>query len=197
MRKLKNEELGRKTVHEFKGSDKTPLVLVLDNVRSLNNVGSAFRTADAFLVEAIYLCGVTGTPPDKEIHKTALGATDTVQWKYFKTTVEAITDLKNKGYTVCSIEQADKAVYLNEFNVVQGNKYALVFGNEVYGVEEEIIANSDVVIEIPQLGTKHSLNISVSIGIVVWDLFKNSIKNDKVKTLYVLCALYVLKGCFI
>lgn len=149
-----------------------PLVLVLDNVRSLNNVGSAFRTADAFLLEAIYLCGVTGTPPDKDIHKTALGATETVAWKHFKTTLEAIEELKKQDYIVCSVEQAEEAAYLNEFNIEKEKKYALVFGNEVYGVEQEVVDKSDHVIEIPQLGTKHSLNISVSIGIVAWDFFQ-------------------------
>ena len=172
MRKLKNEELERISIPEFKEAIKTPIILVLDNVRSLNNVGSAFRTADAFLLEGIYLCGVTGIPPDKEIHKTALGATETVNWKHFKTTTEAVQELISDGYNVCSVEQADNATTLDQFIVDKENKYALVFGNEVYGVEQEIISMSKHVIEIPQLGTKHSLNIAVSIGIVVWELFR-------------------------
>ncbi|MFL5753681.1 MAG: TrmH family RNA methyltransferase [Bacteroidia bacterium] len=172
MRKLRNEELGRKTANEFKVAVKTPLILVLDNVRSLNNVGSAFRTADSFLLEGIYLCGVTGTPPDKDIHKTALGAEQTVEWKHFNTTMEALSELKKNAYVICSVEQAKEATYLDHFPVKKGEKYALIFGNEVYGVEQEVVGNSDHVIEIPQLGSKHSLNISVSIGIVVWDFFK-------------------------
>jgi 23S rRNA (guanosine2251-2'-O)-methyltransferase len=172
MRKLKTGELGRKTAEEFRNSEKVPLIIVLDNVRSLNNVGSAFRTADSFLCEAIFLCGVTGTPPDKDIHKTALGATDTVSWKHFKTTLEALEELRKQGFIICSIEQAEQATYLNEFEVEAGKKYALIFGNEVYGVEQEVVSSSDHVIEIPQSGTKHSLNISVSIGIVVWDFFQ-------------------------
>jgi 23S rRNA (guanosine2251-2'-O)-methyltransferase len=172
MRKLKNEELERISIKEFKEAVKIPIILVLDNVRSLNNVGSAFRTADAFLLEGIYLCGVTGIPPDKEIHKTALGATETVNWKHFRTTREAIHDLVSDGYIICSVEQAENATHLHEFVTDKKNKYALVFGNEVYGVEQEIISLSRHVIEIPQLGTKHSLNISVSIGIVVWEIFR-------------------------
>ncbi len=171
MRKLANEELNRKSLDEFKNSSKTPLVILLDNVRSLNNVGSVFRTADAFLLESIYLCGITGTPPNKEIQKTALGATESVTWKYTPTTVEAIAELRNEGYLICSIEQAEKSTLLNNFTPSKGQKVALVFGNEVKGVEQEVIDLSDHVIEIPQVGTKHSLNISVSVGIVVWDLF--------------------------
>ena len=172
MRKLKNEELERISIPEFKEALKTPVIIVLDNVRSLNNVGSAFRTADAFLLKGIYLCGVTGIPPDKEIHKTALGATETVSWKHFKTTGDAVQELISDGYTICSVEQAEDSTPLDKFIVDKRNKYALVFGNEVYGVEQEIISMSQNVIEIPQLGTKHSLNIAVSIGIVVWELFR-------------------------
>lgn len=172
MRKLLNEELNRKSVDEFKSSSKTPIVIVLDNVRSLNNVGSVFRTADAFLVEAIYLCGITGTPPNKDIQKTALGSTETVEWKYFKTTLEAVAELKQSSYNVYSIEQAQSAIMLNDFIPVKGQKLAVVFGNEVKGVQQEVIDASMGVIEIPQVGTKHSLNIAVSVGVVTWDLFQ-------------------------
>lgn len=171
MRKLLNEELNRKSVDEFKSSSKTPIVIVLDNVRSLHNVGSVFRTADAFLIEAIYLCGITGTPPNKDIQKTALGSTDTVAWKHFKTTTEAIQELQLRNYPVYSIEQAESAVMLNQFTPGNKNGLAVVFGNEVKGVQQEVIDMSNAVIEIPQIGTKHSLNISVSVGVVVWDLY--------------------------
>jgi len=171
MRKLENAELGRKSVEEFKGSSKTPVIIVLDNVRSLNNVGSVFRTADAFLVEAVYLCGITGTPPHKEIQKTALGATESVAWKYFNTTLDALKELNENEYIVYSIEQAESAIMLNNFMPSKKQKIAIVFGNEVKGVDQEVIDASEDVIEIPQLGTKHSLNISVSVGVVMWDLF--------------------------
>lgn len=170
MRKLQNSELSRKSIDEFKEASKTPIIIVLDNVRSLNNVGSVFRTADAFLVEAVYLCGITGCPPNKEIQKTALGATDSVLWKYFKTTLEAIEELKRAEYAVYAIEQTEAAVMLNDFIPEKENKIAIVFGNEVKGVEQEVVDVCTRVIEIPQLGTKHSLNISVSVGIVVWDV---------------------------
>jgi tRNA G18 (ribose-2'-O)-methylase SpoU len=172
MRKLANEELQRKSIEEFRGAGKTPVIIVLDNVRSLNNVGSVFRTADAFLVEAVYLCGITGTPPHKEIQKTALGATESVTWKYFKSTLEAVEELKASGYTVYAIEQAESAIMLNNFMPSKRQKLATIFGNEVKGVEQEVIDASTDVIEIPQVGTKHSLNISVSVGIVMWDLFR-------------------------
>lgn len=171
MKKLTNAELDRKSVEEFKDAPKTPVVIVLDNVRSLNNVGSVFRTADAFLVEAVYLCGITGIPPHKEIQKTALGATESVSWKYFKTTLEAIEELKQANYLVYAIEQAQSAIMLNNFMPNKRQKLAIIFGNEVNGVEQEVIDASEDVIEIPQVGTKHSLNISVSVGIVMWDLF--------------------------
>jgi 23S rRNA (guanosine2251-2'-O)-methyltransferase len=171
MRKLSMDDLNRKTAEEFKKASKLPVVIVLDNVRSMNNVGSVFRTADAFLVHAIYLCGVTATPPHREIQKTALGATETVTWKHFETTMEAITFLKNEGYKIYAVEQADKSVMLDEFIPAQGNM-ALVFGNEVSGVEQAVIDVCDTCIEIPQFGTKHSLNISVSAGIVVWEIQK-------------------------
>jgi 23S rRNA (guanosine2251-2'-O)-methyltransferase len=169
--KLKNEELNRLSVNEFKDAQKQPLIIVLDNVRSLNNVGSAFRTGDAFLIEEIILCGVTGTPPNKEIEKTALGATSTVKWTHFKTTLEAIENLKQKNYSCYAVEQATKSIALNDFKC-SNEKLALVFGNEVYGVEQDVIDACTGVIEIPQLGTKHSLNISVSIGIVLWEILK-------------------------
>jgi 23S rRNA (guanosine2251-2'-O)-methyltransferase len=169
--KLSMEDLGRMSANEFKASKKNRVVVVLDNIRSLNNVGSAFRTADAFLIEAIYLCGVTGTPPKPEIEKTALGATETVNWKYFKTTQEAITDLKSHNYLIASIEQAKHSVMLNQFQKPD-KAIALVFGNEVYGVEQSIIDGSDICLEIPQFGTKHSFNVSVSMGIVLWEILR-------------------------
>lgn len=171
MRKLLNEELERKSVEEFKMSSKTPVIIVLDNVRSLNNVGSAFRTADAFLVEAVYLCGITGQPPNKEIQKTALGATESVFWKYFENTLDAVAELKANKYIVYAIEQTESAIMLNNFMPSKKQKIAIIFGNEVKGVEQDVIDASEDVIEIPQIGTKHSLNISVSVGIVMWDLF--------------------------
>lgn len=172
MKKLLNEELERKSVDEFKNASKTPIIIVLDNVRSLNNVGSVFRTADAFLIEAIYLCGITGTPPHKEIQKTALGATESVSWNYFKTTLEAVAELKQNNYSVYAIEQTEQSVMLSDFKPSKDQKLAVIFGNEVKGVEQEVINASKGVIEIPQVGTKHSLNIAVSVGVVVWDLFQ-------------------------
>jgi len=172
MRKLANEELERKSVTEFQHAVKTPIIIVLDNVRSLNNVGSVFRTADAFLIEAIYLCGITGTPPHKEIQKTALGATESVEWNYFKTTQQAVEELKQNNYLIYAIEQAEQAIMLSDFKPQKDQKLAVVFGNEVKGVEQEVINLSTGVIEIPQIGTKHSLNIAVSVGVVVWDLFQ-------------------------
>jgi 23S rRNA (guanosine2251-2'-O)-methyltransferase len=170
MRKLANEELNRKTVEEFRTSEKTPLILVLDNVRSLNNIGSVFRTGDAFLVEAIYLCGITATPPHKDIQKTALGATESVNWRHFRSTLEAVDELK-ATHKVYAIEQAENSIMLDKFMPEEGRKLAVVFGNEVKGVDQQVIDGCDGCIEIPQLGTKHSLNIAVSAGIVVWDLF--------------------------
>ena len=169
MKKLSMEELNRLTVEEYKKKDKAPLVIVLDNVRSLNNVGSAFRTSDAFLIKKIYLCGITGKPPHREIQKTALGATESVDWEYFDNTLAAIKNLKENGYIICSFEQTDQSVSLHTFTPKKERDYALIFGNEVFGVEESIIRESDQVIEIPQLGTKHSLNVSVSMGIAIWD----------------------------
>lgn len=171
-RKLKNEELNRISIDQFKSTDKTPIIIVLDNIRSLNNIGSVFRTADAFLIEAVYLCGITATPPHREIQKTALGATETVEWKYFKTTADAIKTLKENNYKITAIEQTENSTMLNEFNINSNEKLAVIFGNEVRGVEQEVIDLSDTVIEIPQYGTKHSLNISVSCGIIIWDVFQ-------------------------
>jgi 23S rRNA (guanosine2251-2'-O)-methyltransferase len=171
-RKLKNEELKRISVDEFKSTTKTPIVIVLDNIRSLNNIGSVFRTADAFLIEAVYLCGITATPPHREIQKTALGATESVVWQQFSSTTEALKELKNNNFKIAAIEQAENSTMLNDFNLNKDEKLAVIFGNEVKGVEQEAINLSDVVIEIPQYGTKHSLNISVSAGVVIWDLYQ-------------------------
>jgi len=172
MRKLKNEELGRLTVEEFKQTHKTPIAIVLDNIRSLNNIGSVFRTGDGFCIEKVYLCGITATPPNKDIHKTALGATESVAWKYEEDTMNAIMELKNEGFKILSVEQAEGSTKLHEFKVNANEKYALVFGHEVKGVAQNVLDASDICIEIPQYGTKHSFNISVSVGIVLWDLFK-------------------------
>lgn len=171
MRKLKNSELDRLSVEGFKTVNKTPLIIVLDNIRSLNNIGSVFRTSDAFLVKKIYLCGITATPPHKDIHKTALGSTETVAWEYAENTLTLIESLKSEGVKICAVEQAENATMLNDFTPQQNTTYALVFGNEVKGVDQEVVSASDLVIEIPQYGTKHSLNISVSAGVVIWDVF--------------------------
>ncbi|ADV49413.1 RNA methyltransferase [Cellulophaga sp. E16_2] len=171
MRKLKNSELDRLDVNGFKEASKSPLIIVLDNIRSLNNIGSVFRTADAFLIEKIYLCGITAQPPHKDIHKTALGATDSVVWEYVENTMDVIQSLKENKVTTIAIEQAENAVFLNDFKVSKDEKYALIFGNEVKGVAQEVVSSCDTVVEIPQYGTKHSLNISVSAGVVVWDLW--------------------------
>ncbi len=172
MKKLKLEELGRISVDEFKASDKLPIVVVLDNIRSLHNVGSAFRTTDAFRFEKIYLTGITGTPPHREIEKTALGATDSVAWEYAESTSELVGKLKSDGYTVIIIEQTSSSVQLQQFSPEHGKKYCLVFGNEVNGVSEDVLPLGDVAIEIPQFGTKHSLNVSVCLGIITWEFFK-------------------------
>lgn len=172
MRKLENSELDRKSIADFKEAEKTPLIIVLDDIRSLHNIGSVFRTADAFLIEKIYLCGITATPPNKEIHKTALGATETVDWEHFTDVLEVIEKLKKDNVSIFAIEQVEHATFLQDFKTESDKKYALVFGNEVFGVNQHAIAACDGSIEIPQLGSKHSLNISVSAGIVVWDLFQ-------------------------
>jgi 23S rRNA (guanosine2251-2'-O)-methyltransferase len=177
MRKLINEELIRLTVEDFKLAGKMPIVVVLDHVRSCNNVGSIFRTSDALLVEKICLCGITATPPDKEIHKTALGAENSVDWEYFNTTEEAVAILKDRGYTIIAIEQVEGSISLNEYMPVPDQKLALIFGNEVKGVSQNVVNLCDQTIEIPQFGTKHSFNIAVSAGIVLWDLF-NKLKRN-------------------
>lgn len=173
--KTPNEELGRLNPSEFKSAIKNPIVVVLDNVRSLHNVGSVFRTSDAFLIQELLLCGLTGQPPQSEIEKTALGATETVNWKYFSKTSEAIQYLKDQNWKIYAVEQTKNSIFLNDFQW-KNEKIAFVFGNEVYGVEQAIIELCDGVIEIPQAGTKHSLNIAVSAGIVLWHLFKDQIK---------------------
>ncbi|HTO35042.1 MAG TPA: RNA methyltransferase [Flavobacterium sp.] len=171
MRKLANEELGRKNTDEFIKAEKTPLIIVLDNIRSLHNIGSVFRTADAFLIEKIYLCGITAIPPNKEIQKTALGATDTVVWEYAKDVQDVANALRTENVKLLAIEQVENSVMLNDFMPQKNQKYAIIFGNEIKGVSQELVSKCDFAIEIPQFGTKHSLNISVSAGIVIWDLF--------------------------
>ncbi|RLD41924.1 MAG: TrmH family RNA methyltransferase [Bacteroidetes bacterium] len=171
MRKLKNEELNRLSIEDYKKAKKLPVVLVLDNIRSLSNIGSIFRTADAFRISKIFLCGITATPPHREIHKTALGATDSVDWKYLKTTEEALLELKQKNYRIIALEQTDNSILLNNFQLKKTEKLALVFGNEVRGVSDEIVEIADYCVEIPQSGTKHSFNVAVSIGITLWDIY--------------------------
>lgn len=172
MRKLKNNELNRISSDEFKQSTKTPIVVILDNVRSMHNIGSVFRTSDAFLINKIFLCGITATPPNKEIHKTALGAQDSMDWEYRKDTIELVKKLKKEGYLIVSVEQTEGSVKLPDFNIKKDGRYALIFGNEVKGVQQEVVCNSDICLEIPQYGTKHSFNISVSAGIVLWEFSK-------------------------
>ncbi len=170
MRKLRNDELERKSVEEFHNAEKMPLILVLDNVRSMNNVGGIFRTADAFLVEAIFLCGFTPVPPHREIQKTALGATETVAWKHFPDPLSALEELRREGRKIYAVEQAENSIPLPDFSPRAGERLALIFGNEVEGVQQQLIDRCDGVIEIPQYGMKHSLNIGVSAGICVWDI---------------------------
>ena len=172
MRKLKNSELGRLNVEDFKKTDKIPLIVILDNIRSLNNIGSVFRTSDAFLIEKIYLCGITAQPPHKDIHKTALGATESVAWEYIEDTLTLVEKLQKENVIVASIEQAENSTMLQDFTIEPNQKYAVIMGNEVKGVQQKVVSTSDYCIEIPQFGTKHSLNISVSCGVVLWDLFK-------------------------
>ncbi|HTI57542.1 RNA methyltransferase [Mucilaginibacter sp.] len=171
MRKLKLDELNRASVSEFKAQEKLPVVVILDNVRSMHNVGSIFRTCDGFAVEKICLCGITGQPPHREIEKTALGATLSVNWSHYPTPLQAIEELRKEGYAIVAIEQAENSVMLNEFEAEESKKYALIFGNEVNGVSDEVMKVIDACIEIPQFGTKHSFNIVVSAGIVLWDFF--------------------------
>ncbi|UCG26840.1 MAG: RNA methyltransferase [Bacteroidales bacterium] len=178
MRKLENRELGRKSIREFKRTGKMPLVVVLDNVRSLNNIGSVFRTADAFLVESILLCGITATPPHRDIQKTALGATESVEWKYFQDTLDAIGMLRNRGFKIIPVEQVEQSVSLKEFQVEKNTGYALIFGHEIRGVQQAVIDTCDTCIELPQFGTKHSFNIAVSAGIVLWEFF-NKLEETK------------------
>jgi len=170
-RKLKNSELIRKSISEFKESEKTPLIVILDNIRSLNNVGSVFRSSDAFLIKKIYLCGITATPPHKDIQKTALGATNTVTWEHHQETLTLIKSLQSQNIKILAIEQAEDAIMLDNFIPDSNTTYAVVFGNEVKGVQQDVVSASDAVLEIPQFGTKHSLNIAVSTGVVLWDLF--------------------------
>lgn len=172
MRKLANAELERLNVESFKSAEKTSLIIILDNIRSLNNIGSVFRTADAFLVQKIYLCGITAKPPHKDIHKTALGATESVDWAYCENTLALVKELQAENVKVHAIEQAEGAQMLNQFKPNPTETYALIFGNEVKGVSQEVVSQSDGVLEIPQFGTKHSLNISVSAGIVIWDIWQ-------------------------
>lgn len=171
MRKLENSELSRHSAGEFKQITKLPMVVVLDNVRSCHNIGSVFRTSDALLIEKIYLCGISSTPPDKEIRKTALGAENTVDWEYHVSTLELILSLKECGYTIIAVEQVEKSISLTDYHPSENNKLALIFGNEVKGVQQDVVSQCDLALEIPQFGTKHSFNISVSVGIVLWDLF--------------------------
>ena len=173
MRKLLNSELERKSIEQFKISEKSPYIIVLDNVRSQSNVGSIFRTSDAFAAEAIYLCGITARPPQREIQKTALGATESVFWKYFSRTIDAIMDLKKEGYKIIGIEQAEGSVELQNIIFEDGKKFALVFGHEINGVDQDVLDLCDLCIEIPQFGTKHSFNIAISVGIVLWELNKH------------------------
>ncbi len=172
MRKLENRELNRKSVEEFKQTSKMPVTVVLDNIRSLNNIGSIFRTSDAFLVERMILCGITACPPHNDIRKTALGADEAVDWFYAENILEILSDFKTRGYTLIAIEQAESAVMLNEFQISENQKYVLIFGNEVKGVQQSVVDLCDFCIEIPQGGTKHSLNVSVSAGAVLWEFFK-------------------------
>lgn len=174
MRKLKLDELNRLSVEEFQNSAKNNFCLILDDIRSMNNVGSAFRTADAFLAEKVYLCGITGTPPHREIEKTALGATDSVNWEYVADVTQLVADLQKNGWIVVAVEQVEGSTKLNEFEPIPEQKYAFVFGNEVFGVNENIVNTANICLEIPQFGTKHSLNISVSLGIICWDFVNKS-----------------------
>lgn len=179
MRKLLNNELGRKSVSQFRDSEKSPFVIVLDNVRSLNNVGTVFRNADAFLVRKIYLCGITPVPPHRDIQKTALGATESVEWAHYPSTADAVRELKEEGYIITCVEQTDGSVELQDMQTESGRYYALVFGHEVNGVGQDIIDMCDTCIEIPQFGTKHSFNIAVSTGIVLWELTRKLIHGSR------------------
>lgn len=172
MKKLSLKELNRISVEDFKTQEKAPFVVVLDNVRSALNVGSAFRTSDAFALKGIYLCGITATPPHKEILKTAIGADEAVEWSYFNQSIQAVQTLKSEGYYIIGIEQTDKSILLSDFQITFGQKYAFIFGNEVRGISDDILPYLDECIEIPQFGTKHSLNVSVCVGIIAWEAFR-------------------------
>lgn len=172
MRVKKITELDRISIDEFKDAEKTPLIIILDNVRSLNNIGSVFRTSDAFLIESVFLCGITACPPNTEIHKTALGAENSLDWIYYEQTEDAVRELKNRGFTICAIEQAERSIMLDELVLDKTKKYAVILGNEVKGVRQEVVDLCDCCVEIPQYGTKHSLNVSVAAGIVIWEFFK-------------------------
>jgi tRNA G18 (ribose-2'-O)-methylase SpoU len=180
MKKIENADLDRISIEEFKTIKKLPITIILDDIRSLHNVGSVFRTSDAFLINEIILCGITASPPNKEIHKTALGATETVNWQYHASIIEVIQQLKEKNYKIFAVEQVENSIKLNDFKLNQQVNYALIFGNEVKGVAQEAINLCDGAIEIPQLGTKHSLNIAVSCGVVVWDLFQKYLKTNRI-----------------
>lgn len=181
MRKLSMDELNRKTVTDFHKAEKNPLAIVLDNVRSMHNVGSVFRTADSFLAEQVILCGYTPQPPHRDIQKTALGATETVSWKHYAKTVEAVIELKEKGYRIIAIEQVENSISLNHFRAIAQTKIAVIFGNEVTGVSDDVLALCDAAIEIPQAGMKHSLNISVAAGIVLWKIFEQFLETVEEK----------------
>ena len=172
MQKLRIEELNRISIDEFKNSSKIPLTVILDDVRSLNNIGSVFRTADAFRIEMIHLCGITACPPHREIHKTALGATESVSWKYYNNIIDSVVELKSKGYLICGIEQTNSSISIESFDKSDIEKIAVIFGNEVKGISDEILGELDVSIDIPQYGTKHSLNVSVCAGIILWEFFR-------------------------
>jgi tRNA G18 (ribose-2'-O)-methylase SpoU len=180
MKKIENADLDRISIEEFKTIKKLPITIILDDIRSLHNVGSVFRTSDAFLINEIILCGITASPPNKEIHKTALGATETVNWQYHASIIEVIQQLKEKNYKIFAVEQVENSIKLNDFKLNQQVNYALIFGNEVKGVAQKAINLCDGAIEIPQLGTKHSLNIAVSCGVVVWDLFQKYLKTNRI-----------------
>jgi len=174
MRKLKNTELNRKSIEEFKKADKTPAIVVLDNIRSIHNVGSIFRSSDSFLIQKVYICGITATPENLRMEKTALGSTESVDWEYIKESKDLIEKLKKDNIIIVSVEQADQSIKIQDFNPVSGSTYGFVFGNEVDGVRDEFIKDSKHVLEIPQVGTKHSLNVSVAAGIVLWDFYQKS-----------------------
>lgn len=177
MKKRTTEELERLSLSQYKGITKLPIVVVLDNVRSQHNIGSVFRTSDAFMIESIYLCGITATPPNREIHKTALGATESVDWKYFESTLDSIKYLKAQGFIIIAVEQAEGSINVQDFQVEFSQKLAVIFGNEVNGISDEVMDVAEVCLEIPQYGTKHSLNVSVSAGIVLWEIVK-TLKNS-------------------